>query len=129
MYLDKAKELCDCCKEVSEELETRVSTKLHNLYNITEVDGDEVVIFLEDIEVQIGKLDDDLFNINCNLHSEYEKQSDYRKVIHEYILAVDFLVGNLECMIEKGDYDEDRLNKRLEIVEKFKMKLGDVIYS
>ncbi len=43
MFLDKAKELCDECKEVSEEIEIRVSTKLHNLYNSTEVDGDEVV--------------------------------------------------------------------------------------
>ena len=129
MFLNKAKELCDECKEVSEEIETRVSTKLHNLYNSTEVDRDEVVNFLEDIEVQIEKLDDNLFNINCNLYSEYEKQVDYRKAIHEYILAVDFLVGNLECMIEDGDYDEDRLNKRLEIIEKFKMKLEDIICS
>lgn len=129
MFLDKAKELCDQCKEVSEEIETRVSTKLHNLYNSTEVDGDEVVNFLEDIEVQIGKLDDDLFNINCNLHSEYERQIDYRKAMHEYILAVDFLVGNLELMIEDEEYNEENLNKRLRIVEKFKMKLEDTLCS
>lgn len=127
MFLDKAKELCDQCKEVSEEIETRVSTKLHNLYNSTEVDGDEVVNFLEDIEVQIGKLDDDLFNINCNLHSEYERQIDYRKAMHEYILAVDFLVENLELMIEEGEFDEEKILKRIEVVNKFKSNLENIM--
>lgn len=49
------------------------------------------------------------------------------KVVHEYALAVNFLVDNLEMMIEDEEFDIDKLNKRIEVVKKFKGKLDKAL--
>ena len=50
-----------------------------------------------------------------------------RKEVYDFIMAVNFLTDNLEFMIEEGEFDEDRLLKRLEVVEKFKKQLQKAI--
>lgn len=46
-----------------------------------------------------------------------------RKEAYDFIMAVNFLTDNLEFMIEEGEFDIDRLLKRIEVVNKFKKEL------
>ena len=46
-----------------------------------------------------------------------------RKEVIDFILAVNFLTDNLEFMIEEGEFDEEKLLKRIEVVNKFKKEL------
>ena len=50
-----------------------------------------------------------------------------KREVVDYILAVNFLIDSLEVMIEDEDYDTDKLLKRIDVVNKFKTKLEDVI--
>ena len=50
-----------------------------------------------------------------------------RKEVYDFIMAVNFLTDNLEFMIEEGKFDEDKLLKRLKVVEKFKKQLQKAI--
>ena len=50
-----------------------------------------------------------------------------RKEVYDFIMAVNFLTDKLEFMIEEGEFDEDRLLKRLKVVEKFKKQLQKAI--
>lgn len=50
-------------------------------------------------------------------------KQEEKVAIVNYIMAVNFLVANLEIMIEDEDYNEDKLLKRVEIVDKFRQEL------
>lgn len=50
-----------------------------------------------------------------------------KKEVSDFILAVNFLVDNLEVMIEDGEYNEEKLLKRIEVVNKFKRNLENSI--
>lgn len=50
-----------------------------------------------------------------------------KKEVMEYMMAVNFLIDSLEFMIEEGEYNEDKLLKRIEVVNKFKTNLDKII--
>lgn len=50
-----------------------------------------------------------------------------KKEITEFILAVNFLTDNLEFMIEEGEFGEEKILKRIEVVNKFKDKLENAM--
>lgn len=45
------------------------------------------------------------------------------KEITEFMIAVNYLIDNLEFMLEEGEFYEEKLQKRIEVVKKFKKKL------
>lgn len=50
-----------------------------------------------------------------------------KREIAEFILAVNFLTDNLEFMIEEGKFDEEKILKRIEVVNKFKSNLENIM--
>ena len=45
-----------------------------------------------------------------------------KKDVVDYLVAVELLIDVLECMIEEGSYNEDKLMKRIKVVKEFKLK-------
>ena len=50
-----------------------------------------------------------------------------KREIAEFILAENFLKDNLESMIEEGKFDEEKILKRIEVVNKFKSNLENIM--
>lgn len=51
------------------------------------------------------------------------------KELKDYMLAVDFLIGNLEVVLDEYDLDgfNDNLDKKIKVVRKFENKLIESI--
>lgn len=50
-----------------------------------------------------------------------------KKEIAEFILAVNFLTDNLTFMIEEGEFDEEKILKKIKVVNKFKDELENAM--
>ncbi|MCI9976525.1 hypothetical protein JY742_10370 [Clostridioides difficile] len=45
------------------------------------------------------------------------------KDVKNYITAVNYLLDNLECMIEDEEFDNEKLEKRIDVIRKFEREL------